>query len=64
MSKHLVEIDDDLLGAARAELGTPTLKATIEAALRLSTRSREREVSAALDVLAGACLEDRASAWR
>ena len=34
MTKHLVEIDDQLLERARASAGTTTLKATVEAALR------------------------------
>lgn len=64
MAKHLVEIDEDLLGAAKAELGTSTLKATIEAALRRSAARRDERVRDALDALAGMDLEDRSAAWR
>jgi Arc/MetJ family transcription regulator len=64
MPKHLVEIDTDLLGAARAELGTTTLKATVEAALRRAVAGRDQRVRAALDALAGADLADRSDAWR
>jgi Arc/MetJ family transcription regulator len=34
MTKHLVDIDDELLERARASAGTATLKATVEVALR------------------------------
>ena len=64
MTKHLVDIDDDTLGAARAELGTATLKDTVNEALRLAASSRDERVSRALDALAGAELCDREDAWR
>jgi Arc/MetJ family transcription regulator len=64
MTKHLVDIDDDTLGAARAELGTSTLKDTVNEALRLAAAPRDGRVAKALDVLAGADLDDRADAWR
>jgi len=64
MTKHLVDIDDDTLGAARAELGTVTLKDTVNEALRRAAASRDQRVSGALDVLAGADLGDRSDAWR
>ena len=64
MTKHLVDIDDNTLGAARAELGTTTLKDTVNEALRLVASSRDERVSRSLDVLAGADLGDREDAWR
>jgi Arc/MetJ family transcription regulator len=64
MTKHLVDIDDDTLGAARAELGTATLKDTVNEALRRAAAPRDARVAKALDVLAGADLDGRADAWR
>lgn len=64
MTKHLVDINDDILGAARAELGTRTLKDTVNEALRRATSTRDLRVSGALDTLAGAELDDREDAWR
>jgi len=64
MAKHLIDLDEDRLGAARAELGTTTIKDTVNEALRLATSQREQRVSAALDVLAEADLDDRVDAWR
>ena len=64
VTKHLVDIDDDTLGAARAELGTSTLKDTVNEALRRVASSRDQRVSRALDALAGADLGDREDAWR
>ena len=64
MAKHLVDLDEETLSAARAELGTTTIKDTVNEALRRATANRERRVVAALDVLADARLEDRAEAWR
>ena len=64
MSKHLVDIDEDALTAARAELGTDTIKDTVNAALRQAGRSRQDRVRQALAVLADAKLADRTAAWR
>lgn len=64
MVKHLIELDEDALGAARAELGTTTIKDTVNEALQRATCRREQRVAAALDVLARARLEDRSEAWR
>ena len=64
MAKHLIDLDEDRLGAARAELGTTTIKDTVNEALRLASSQREQRVSAALDVLAEADLDDRVDAWR
>lgn len=64
MSKHLVDIDERALSAARAELGTLTIKDTVNEALRLASSDRDPGIVEALDVLAGAELADRAQAWR
>lgn len=64
MGKHLVDLDESALGAARAELGTSTIKDTVNEALRRTTSSRDRTVADALDRLAEADLADRADAWR
>ncbi len=64
MSKHLVDLDEDALSAARAELGTATIKDTVNEALRRTIEQRHPRVVAALDTLAAAVLDDRADAWR
>lgn len=64
MTKHLVDIDDDILGAARAELGTETIKATVNEALRRASERHARLTRQALDTLANANLADRDEAWR
>ena len=64
MAKHLVDLDEAALGAARAELGTTTIKETVNEALRRAVRDRGHRVASALDVLADARLQDRADAWR
>jgi Arc/MetJ family transcription regulator len=64
MAKHLVDIDEDALSAARVELGTTTIKDTVNEALRSTAQSRDEHVSDALDLLASADLHDRSAAWR
>lgn len=64
MAKHLVDLDEEALGAARAELGTTTIRDTVNEALRRATSQRARSVAAALDRLAAAELPDRDDAWR
>lgn len=64
MTKRLVDIDDAVLEAARAELGTSTIKATVDSALKLASGSRKAVVADALDFLADARLSDRNEAWR
>jgi len=64
VTKHLVDIDEDALGAARAELGTSTLKDTVNEALRRASTTRDKRVSDALDTLARAELVEREDAWR
>lgn len=63
MTKHLVDLDEDRLGAARAELGTSTIKDTVNESLRLAATQRASRLAAALDVLSRADLEDRSEAW-
>ena len=64
MAKHLVDLDEEALGAARSELGTTTIRETVNEALRRVGARREHRVAAALDRLAAAHLDDRADAWR
>lgn len=64
MSKHLVDLDEEALSAARAELGTTTIKDTVNQALRIAAATRNPRVSKAIDVLAAADLVDRSDAWR
>lgn len=64
MAKHLVDLDEDALAAARAELGTSTIKDTVNEALRLASSGYSARVSSALDALAAAPVTDRADAWR
>ena len=64
MAKRLIDIDEDALTAARAELGTVTIKETVNRALRLAATDRDPRINRALDILAGADLVDRSEAWR
>jgi Arc/MetJ family transcription regulator len=64
VTKHLVDIDDDALGAARARLGTATIKDTVNEALRQVSKGRDKEVARSIDVLVRAKLQDRERAWR
>jgi Arc/MetJ family transcription regulator len=64
VSKHLVDIDEDVLSAARAELGTRTIRDTVNQALARAAGHREREVERALDRLAELDLGDRTDGWR
>ena len=64
MTKRLVDLDDEALAAARARFGTRTIKDTVNEALRQAAADRRTELDEALDVLAGATLDDRADTWR
>jgi Arc/MetJ family transcription regulator len=64
VTKHLIDLDEHALRAAQAELGTKTIKDTVNAALRRSTSDRARRIGKALDILAEARLGDREDAWR
>jgi Arc/MetJ family transcription regulator len=64
VAKHLVDIDEQALSAARAELGTNTIRDTVNEALNLAAGARSTEVKHALDRLARLELDDREEAWR
>jgi len=64
VSKHLVDIDEDALKAARAKLGTKTIKDTVNGALRRASGDHVSSVKERLDVLARADLAEREEAWR
>ncbi len=64
MAKHLVDIDEPALRAAKATLGTATIKETVNRALAQVSGERGATVREALDVLAGADLAPREQAWR
>ncbi len=64
VTKHLVDLDDEALAAARARLGTRTIKDTVNAALRQAAAARRSQLDAALDVLASSDLTDRSASWR
>jgi Arc/MetJ family transcription regulator len=64
MAKRLVDIDERALAAARAELGTRTLKDTVNEALRRAAPTRDRRIAEALRMLARVRLRDRSTAWR
>ena len=42
MTKRLIDVDDDVLQAARRVLGTATIKDTVNSALRASVEAAER----------------------
>ena len=64
MAKHLVDIDEQALSAARAELGTRTIRDTVNEALNRAAGQRSGEVKRSLDRLARLELDDRNEAWR
>lgn len=64
MAKHLVDIDEQSLSAARAELGTTTIRDTVNEALRQAALGRADQVRSSLDVLAEQPFGDREDAWR
>lgn len=64
MTKRLVDIDDAALRAARARLGTATIKETVNRALRQAGGEHQALVRKRLDVLAEADLAAREDAWR
>lgn len=64
MAKHLVDIDERVLSAARAELGTRTIRDTVNEALNRAARWRAADVRRSLDRLARLELDDRNEAWR
>lgn len=64
--KHLIDLDEDALARARAALGTATIKATVNEALRRAAvdSHRESRIRASLDALAAMPAFDRTDAWR
>jgi Arc/MetJ family transcription regulator len=64
MAKHLVDIDERALQTARRKLGTDTIRATVNHALRRVGGDRDAVVKESLDVLASAELAPREQAWR
>lgn len=64
MAKHLVDIDESALRAARASLGTDTIKDTVNRALRQVGGGDRARVKRSLDRLARAKLAPREDAWR
>lgn len=64
VTKRLIDVDDVALDAARAELGTRTIKDTVNEALRRAAAARQSKLDQALDVLANAELDDRSTTWR
>jgi Arc/MetJ family transcription regulator len=64
VAKHLVDIDEQALNNARAELGANTIKETVNRALRLVGGDRNEALKERLDVLASADLAPREQAWR
>jgi len=64
MTKRLVDIDDELLERAKAELGSDTIKDTVNRALAALSQSRAERIDATLDVLAGMSIFDREDAWQ
>ncbi|HEX4116830.1 MAG TPA: type II toxin-antitoxin system VapB family antitoxin [Solirubrobacteraceae bacterium] len=64
MAKHLVDIDEQVLASARAQLGVDTIKETVNRALRLVGEDRSAVVTARLDALADAEFAPREQAWR
>jgi Arc/MetJ family transcription regulator len=64
MPKHLVDIDETALAAAQAELGTASMKETVNEALRRAGAGRNSKVREALDRLGRRELPPREEAWR
>jgi Arc/MetJ family transcription regulator len=64
MAKHLVDIDEQALSAAQAELGTENMKETVNEALRRASVRRSPKVREALDRLGQRDFAPREEAWR
>jgi Arc/MetJ family transcription regulator len=64
MTKHLVDIDDQTLAAAKAALGAATIKETVNQALLQVGGEREATVKRSLDALARSEIAPREQAWR
>jgi Arc/MetJ family transcription regulator len=64
VSKHLVDFDENALAAAQAELGTASMKETVNEALRRAGAGRDSRVREALERLGRRQLPPREEAWR
>ena len=64
MGKHLVDVDERALRAAREELGTDTINRTVNRALARAASTDLDSVKRRLDLLARADLAGREQAWR
>jgi Arc/MetJ family transcription regulator len=64
VAKHLVDLDDQALSAARAQLGTQTIRDTVNEALNRVAAGRSAEVKRSIDRLARLEVADRSDAWR
>jgi Arc/MetJ family transcription regulator len=64
VTNRLIDVDDDALSAARAKLGTSTIKDTVNEALRIAARKGAVELPGALSTLSQTGLDDRTEAWR
>jgi hypothetical protein len=64
VSKHLVDIDEEALRAARAKFGSRTIKDTVNRALHQAGAEHQDAVKRRLDALAEADLAEREQAWR
>ena len=64
VAKRLIDIDEEALRAARAELGTQTIKETVNRALRQAGGDDRARVKRSLDRLSRAQLAAREDAWR
>ena len=64
--KHIVDIDEDALDAARKALGTSSIKDTVNAALEQASRPAPtaEEIDAAFDILGAVPDDIREQAWR
>ena len=63
VAKHLVDIDEQALLAAKATLGAATIKETVNRALRQAGAHRAA-LEESLEVLASADFAPREQAWR
>lgn len=64
--KHIVDIDEDALVAARKALGTASIKETVNAALEQAGRRAPttEEIDAAFEILGAVPDDIREQAWR
>jgi Arc/MetJ family transcription regulator len=67
VAKRLIDVDDDKLAAVQTELGTKTIKATVDGALdevlALAARRRALLAEHGVDTSSGADRDARRAAW-